>query len=1067
MLVALIRWSAAHRFLVIGMSAALAVVGFLTLPLQRLDAIPDVSDTQVILYVKWDQPPGLVETQVTYPLTTALLGAPRVTSVRGFTDAGFALVYVLFEDGTDLYWARSRVAELLTQIAPTLPTGAHVGMGPDATSVGWVFQYALVDDTGKHSLADLRALQDWNLRYALQATPGVAEVASVGGFEKQYQVTVDPAALAQYNLNIKAVVEAVRNSTMDTGGREIDFSGRSFTVRGSGLAHNAADLERAVVYGQRSRLDLNAGSLPVLLRDIARVELVPRARQGVSDLDGKGEAVGGIVVMRQGYNALEVIHRVKERLDSLRPTLPAGVRLVTTYDRSELIDRSIDTFRRELLLAAGVVSLVILIFLRHLPSAFVAVAIIPATLLTALLPLYWFRVNLNIMSLGGIVLSIGVLVDGAIVEVENVYRKLYLTGGGAREILRAMEEVVPAVFLSLLTVTVTFFPMFALTGQEGRLFQPLAAAKTIVMVVAALLTVTLAPALRMLFTGGTPRLPGKRKASSGWGLAIYESVLHFILRFPAATVACALLVLVATIPIYLRLDREFMPALNEETVLYMPTMLPGVSASQALQVLQRQDEVLATFPEVARVYGKAGRGETATDPAPLSMIETTLILKPSDQWRERRRWYSSWSPEWLKKALFRAFATDRISYDDLISEMDRAVSLPGVTNSWTMPIRGRTDMLNTGARTPLAVKVMGPDQDTSQEIGQLVEAALKGVPGTRSAFAERAAEGYFVDIQIDRDRLANYGLQVADVQEVISSAIGGTVAAEIFEGRVRYPVTVRYPKQFRDTMAEIGQITVLSETGERVSLQEMAAIRQVRGTKTIRTENGMLASYVFVDASSDGIEKYLERAKRAVSEKVKIPAGYSLQWSGEFENILRARQQLQMVVPAALMLLLLLLYLNTKSWVKTAIVVLAVPFSLVGAVWLLYLLGYNISVATWVGMIALVGLDAETGVFMLLFLDLSYEEARQKGWLTRARGLQDAIIDGAARRMRPKLMTVAAAFLGLLPAMLAIGAGSDVAKRIVAPMIGGLVSSFLLELLIYPPLYFLWKRGPSIPPKTP
>jgi Cu(I)/Ag(I) efflux system membrane protein CusA/SilA len=1056
-LVALIRWSATNRLLVIGISAAIAVLGFFTLPLQRLDAVPDVSDTQVILYAKWAQPPDLLEAQVTYPLTTGLLGAPKVTSVRGFTSEGYALIYVLFEDGTDLYWARSRVAELLTKVTPTLPAEAHVELGPDATGVGWVFQYALVDDTGKHSLADLRTIQDWDLRYLLQATPGVAEVASIGGFEKQYQVTVQPGALEQYNLSFGGVVEAVRNSSMDTGGQEIDFSGRSFSVRGRGLVHNTEDLERAVVYGQRSKGDLNAGTLPLLLRDVARVEVVPRVRQGVSDLDGKGEAVGGIVVMRQGQNALEVIRRVKERLDSLRPNLPAGIRIVTTYDRSELIRRSVDTFRRELLLAAGVVSLIILIFLRHLPSALVAVAIIPATLLTALVPMFWFGVNLNIMSLGGIVLSIGVLVDGAIIEVENVYRKLQTTGGGEPEILRAMAEVTPAVFLSLLTITVTFFPIFALTGQEGRLFQPLAAAKTIVMATAALLTITLAPALRMLFANRTPRKVSRRQSPEGQ-VTIYESILRLVLRFPKTTIALAVLTVAATVPVYFRLGREFMPPLNEGSVLYMPTMLPGVSAAQALQVLQRQDAVLSGFPEVARVFGKAGRAETATDPAPLSMIETTLILKPSEQWPERQRWYSRWSPEWLKKLLFRRLVSDRISYDDLIAEMDKAVALPGVTNSWTMPIRGRTDMLTTGTRTPVAVKVMGPDLQITQELGQQVEAVLKTIPGTRSAFAERAGEGYFIDLQIDRDRLANHGLQMAEVQEVIAGAIGGRVAAEIFDDRARYPVSVRYPKRFRDTLEEIGRITVLSETGERVSLQEIAVIREVRGASMIRTENGMLASYVFVDAASDNIGRFVEQARQKVSERVTIPAGFTLQWSGEFENMLRAKQQLQLVVPATLLLLLLLLYLNTKSWVKTGMVVLAVPFSLVGAVWLLYALGYNISVATWVGMIALVGLDAETGVFMLLFLDLAYEEARHQGWLGREDGLTAAIVAGAAKRLRPKLMTVATAFFGLLPAMLSIGTGSDIAKRLVAPMVGGLASSFVLELLVYPPLYLLWKR---------
>jgi Cu(I)/Ag(I) efflux system membrane protein CusA/SilA len=1057
-LVALIRWSATHRFVVIGMSAALAILGFLTLPLQRLDAVPDTSDTQVILYAKWDQPPDLIEAQVTYPLTTALLGAPKVKSVRGFTNEGFALVYVLFEDGTDLYWARSRVAELLAKTTPGLPADAHVEMGPDATGVGWVFQYALVDDTGKQTLADLRDLQNWSLRYALQATPGVAEVATVGGFEKEYQVTVLPGAMEQYNLTFKAIVEAVRKATMDVGGGRIDL-GRNFIVRGRGLAHTVEDLQRAVVYGQRSKADLNAGAVPLLLRDIARIELVPRARQGVSDLDGRGEAVGGIVIMRQGQNALEVIHRVKERLKNLQQTLPAGVRIVTTYDRSQLIRHSVDTFRRELVLAAVVVSLVILIFLRHLPSAFIAVTIIPATLLTALLPMFWFGVNFNIMSLGGIVLSVGVLVDGAIIEVENVYRRLELGRGGKKEILRAIEEVTPAVFLSLLTITVTFFPIFALTGQEGRIFQPLAASKTIVMATAALLTVTLAPALRMLFSGETFLSKARRQSRIRRRATIYESALRFVLRFPKATIAAAILLVALTIPVYFRLGREFMPPLNEETVLYMPTMLPGVSATQALQVLQRQDAVLASFPEVARVYGKAGRAETATDPAPLSMIETTVILKPRPQWRERHRWYSGWSPEWLENLLFRRLASDRISYHDLITEMNRAVTLPGVTNSWTMPIRGRIDMLTTGARTPLAVKVLGPDLTVVQKIAQRVESTLKRVPGTRSAFAERPAEGYFLDIQIDRDRLADHGLQVGDVQEVIAGAIGGTVATEILEDRARYPVTVRYPQRFRRGPEEIGQITVLSETGEQVPLDEIATIHQVTGPDMIRTEDGMLACYVFVDAASDDIGRYVEQARQAVSKSVAIPARYSLQWSGEYENMMRARQHLQIVVPATLLLLLVLISLNTRSWAKTGIVVLAVPFSLVGAVWLLYALGYNLSVATWVGMIALIGLDAETGVFMLLFLDLAYDEARQKATLERKGGLVDAIVDGAAKRLRPKLMTVATAFFGLLPTMLAIGTGSDVAKRIVAPMVGGLASSFVLELLVYPPLYFLWKRS--------
>jgi copper/silver efflux system protein len=1065
MLAFLIRWSAANRFWVIGAAILLAMLGLWTLPRQQMDAIPDVSETQVIVYAKWEQPPGLVEAQITYPLTTALLGAPKVTSVRGFSDSGFALIYVLFEEGTDLYWARSRITELLTKTNSALPAGARVEMGPDATGVGWIYQYALVDETGKRSLADLRSIQDSSLRYALQATPGVAEIATVGGFEKEYQVVVQPNALEQYNVSFKAVVEAVRNSTMDTGGRQIDFSGRNFTVRGRGLARTIEDLERAVVYGQPARMEMNAGSVPLLLRDLAHIELVPGSREGVSDLNGKGEAVGGVVVMRHDQNAREVIGRVKERLQTLERSLPSGVRVVTTYDRSDLIHRSIKTLLWELFLATCVVSLIILTFLRHFPSALVAVSVIPATLLIALGPMYWLGVNFNIMSLGGIVLSVGVLVDGAIIAVENVHRRIDLSSNSGDEIVRALEEVTPAIFLSLLLVTVTFFPIFALTGPEGRLFQPLAMTKTIVMATAAVMTITFVPALRMLLRSrsqiGSGRSRRVRRSPIVGKTALYESAVRFVLRYPKTTIVSAVLLVAATIPIYLRLGREFMPPLNEGTVLYMPTMLPGVSAAQALEILQRQDALLAAFPEVARTFGKAGRAETATDPAAMSMIETTLILKPHEQWREQPQWYSRWSPEWLKNLLFRRIGSDRISYEDLISAMDRAVALPGVANSWTMPIRGRTDMLTTGARTPVAVKIFGPDLKKTQEVGEQVEAILKKIPGTRSAFAERAEEGNYLDIQIDRDRLANRGLQVAEVQEMIAGAIGGAAVTEIFEERSRYPVTVRYPKKFRDNPKAIGGITILTENGERVTLQEIANIRKVRGIGMIRTENGMLASYVFIDADTNDIGKYVEAAQQAVSQGMVIPSGYSLQWSGEYENMIRARQRLQIVVPATLLLMFLLLFLNTKSWVKTGMVALAVPFSLIGAVWLLYALGYNISVATWVGMIALVGLDAETGVFMLLFLDLAFQEARRNGTLAREGGLANAVVEGAAKRLRPKLMTVSAAFLGLLPTMLSLGAGSDVARRIVAPMVGGLASSFVLELLVYPPLYFLWRRRSS------
>lgn len=1086
MLASLIRWSADHRFLVIGFYAVLALFGLWTLPRQQTDAIPDVSDTQVIVYARWEQQPAdLVEAQVTYPLTTTLLGAPQVKSVRGYSNAGYALIYVLFDDGTDLYRARTRVTELLAKSASHLPAEAQVEIGPDATGAGWIFQYALVDDSGKRSLADLRAIQDWDLRYALQSTPGVAEVAGIGGFEKEYQVSVDPDVLEDHGLTLNAVIAAVRNSNLETGGRVLDFSGRQYTVRGRGLAHTMDDLERAVVYPDRPyKSDMSLNRAPYLLRDIAHIEMTPREREGVTDLNGEGEAVGGVVVMRQGQNTPAVLRRVKDQLRNLERSLPEGVRIVPVYDRSELLGRSMQTLWRELLLAVIVVGLVILFALRHFPSSLVAVAIIPATLAIALAPMYGFRIDLNIMSLAGIILSIGILVDGAIVEVENAHRKvsLALEAGKVPDagnvLVEAMQEVAPAVFFSLLSIAVTFLPIFALTGQEGRMFTPLAAAKTVVMVVAAALTVTLAPALRMLFRRTRDFVWQPRWLSAvGSRLAVgryqeesrsrfwrslysaYEPVLRAVLRSPKATVAVAIVIALATIPLYPRLGREFMPPLNEGTVLYMPTTLPGISTTQALELLQRQDAVLASFPEVERVYGKAGRVDTSTDPAPLNMIETTIVLKPRSEWRERPRWYSSWSPEWLKELLFRRLASDRISYEDLVAEMNRSTAMPGVVNSWTMPIRGRTDMLTTGARTPVAVKVLGPDLATAQTAAGRIESVLKALPETRSVFAERPADGYYVDVNIDRDQLARYGLQMADVQQVIAGAVGGAEATEIYDGRARYPVVVRYPKEFRDSPERIGRITVPDQNGQRIPLSALAQIREVRDAGMIRTEDGRPASYVYVDTGTEDIGGYVAEAQRTVAHGVTLPPGCSIEWSGEYENMLRARARLRVVVPATLILLALLLYWNTKSWAKAALVALAVPFSLVGSVWLLYVLGYKVSVATWVGMIALMGLDAETGVFMLLYLDLAQDDAHRNGRLRTAQQMEDAVVEGAARRLRPKMMTVTAAAAGLLPTLLATGMGSEVAKRIVAPMAGGLATSFLCELLVYPPVYLLWKRG--------
>jgi len=1089
MLASIVRWSATHRFIVIASWCLIAAVGVWTLPRQRVDALPDVSDTQVIVYANWAQPAELVEAQVTYPLTMALLGALQVKTVRGYTESGYALIYVIFDDGADFFRARQKVSEALSRTGSLLPADARVEIGPEATSVGWVFQYALIDSAGRRSLADLRALQDFQLQPALKATPGVAEVASVGGFEREYQVTVDPTFLEDNDISLKAVVEAVRKSNANAGARVIEFSDRRYTVRGLGLAHSIEDLERIVVHPDHPyKVEMGLAPAPVLLRDIAHVEAVPQTRWGIADLDGAGEVVGGIVVMRAGENASETVRRVKERLHAFERSLPAGVRIVTTYDRSDLIKRSLATFRNELLLAACVVALVIIISLQHFPSAIAAVAIIPATLLIAMGPMYWLGVNLNIMSLAAMVLSTGVLVDGAIIEVENSHRRLSMAGvaGDARPVLiEAMQEVVPAVFLSLLAIAVTFLPVFALTGQEGRLFRPMAAAKTIVMAAAAALSLTFAPALRSVFSRLNPivfrprwlasiansMLVGayRREGQSHlWRTlyAIYERVLRRVLLYPKTTIAIAIVLMAGTAPLYFRLGREWAPSLNEETLLYMPTTLPGIPVSEAAQLLHRQDAVLRGFPEVASVFGKAGRAATSTDPAPLNMIETTVVLKPREQWRERHRWYSGWSPEWLQDLLFRRFASDRITYDELLAEMNRATALPGLVNSWTMPVRGRAEMLTTGARTPLAVKVLGPDARAAERIARQVEARLKPVAGTRSVFAERAQEGYYLDIDVDRDKLAAYGLQMTDVQDVIHCAIGGAEATRLFDGRAQYPVTVRYPKKFRDSVAEIERITILNSSGEHVPLGAIAHIRPTRGPGMLRTEGAMFASYVYIDTDSDDIGTYVSKAQ-AVMNTIATPPGCWLEWAGEFENMLRAKAQLRIVAPATLALLIAVLYLNTKSFVRTGVVLLAVPFSLVGALWMMYALGYHVSIAAWVGMIALMGLDAETGVFMLLFIDLAYSAARRNNAVKTSAELKDAIIDGAAKRMRPKLMTVTAAVVGLLPTLVSTGTGSEIAKRIVAPMVGGLLASFALELLVYPAVYYLWKQPrPVSEPKS-
>jgi Cu(I)/Ag(I) efflux system membrane protein CusA/SilA len=1072
----IIDFSARHKILVLVLTAAAVILAVEAMRNVPLDAIPDLSDTQVIVYSRWDRSPDIMEDQVTYPIVTALLGAPKVKAVRGFSDFGFSYVYVIFQDGTDLYWARSRTLEYLSKILPRLPEGVTSEMGPDATGVGWVYQYALVDRTGRHDLAELRSFQDWTLRYWLQSVPGVAEVASIGGFQKQYQVTVDPNALLAYRIPIQKVVEAIRRGNNDVGGRLVEFSGAEYMVRGRGYARSVEDI-RSIVVGDDGK------GTPILIGNIAQVALGPDIRRGVVDLGGEGDAVGGIVVMRTGENALNVIGRVKEKIASVRSSLPEWVELVTTYDRSELIQRSIDTLKHELVLELIIVSLVILVFLWHIPSAIVPIVTIPVSVLLAFIPMYWLGITSNIMSIAGIAISIGVLVDGAIVEVENAYRKLQLWEAGGRVgdyhqvRLSALKEVGPSVFFSLLVIAVAFMPIFTLVDQEGRLFKPLAYTKNLAMAIAALLAITLDPAMRMMFTrmdriAFRPRwlswlthqavvgtyYPEEKHPISRILFRVYEPACRFVLDWPKTTIACALLLVLSTVPVYLSLGSEFFPPLDEGTLLYMPTTLPGISVTEASALLQTMDRLIIQVPEVAGVFGKAGRAETATDPAPFSMIETTIVLKQRTGWRRVPRFYSRW-PEFLQSPL-RHVWNDRISRDDLVAELDQELRFPGVTNAWTMPIKARLDMLSTGIRTPIGIKIHGADLTVIEELGARIEAALHRLPDTRSVFAERTAGGYFLDFDLRRDQLARYGLSVEEAQRVLLSAVGGEAITRTIEGRERYTINVRYPRELRDNLEALQRVLVPTLSGAQVPLAQLADIRMTTGPAMIRDENGLLTGYVYVDIQGSDLGSYVAKAKRAVDAQVALPAGYALEWSGQYENMLRVRERLKIVVPITLLLIFILLYMNTKSPAKALLVMLAVPFSLIGAVWLLYVLGYNVSIAVWVGMIALMGLDAETGVFMLLFLDLSYDEAVRAGRMRTQADLREAIVHGAVKRIRPKMMTVAAAFTGLMPILWSLGTGADMMKRVVAPMVGGLVTSFLLELLVYPPLYEMWRgRG--------
>lgn len=1070
-----IALSARHPFFVLLATAVLCAAAIYVLQHIKLDALPDLSDTQVIVYSRWDRSPDIIEDQVTYPITTALLGVPGVKAIRGFSDFGYSYVYVVFDDGTDIYWARSRVLEYLSKVQAQLPDGVRTELGPDASGVGWIFQYVLLDHTGQHGPEQLRTLQDWTVRYALQSVPGVAEVASIGGFVTQYQITADPNRLAALGIRLDEVTRAVREGNNEVGGRIIEWSGREYMVRGRGYARSTEAFEQVVVRATST-------GTPILLRDVARVTTGPEIRRGAADFNGTGEAVGGIVVMRHGENALNVARAIKSRIAEVAPSLPDGIEIVTAYDRSTLIQRAIATLRHELVVEIVIVSAVILLFLWHIPSAIVPIVTIPVSVLLSFIPLYMFGVSVNIMSLAGIAISIGVLVDGAIVEVENAYNRLYLWQEGGRQgdfhavRLEALQEVGPSVFFSLLVIAVAFLPIFTLVDQEGRLFKPLAYSKNIAMALAAVLAITLDPAMRMLFARMDPFdfrprvlaslatgvLVGRYRAEERHPIsrllhAVYGPVCKSVLRYPRTVVVLALALVVGSIPAYLALGTEFMPPLNEGTILYMPTTLPGVSSAQAVDLMQRQDRVLRQFPEVESVMGKVGRAETSTDPAPFSMMETTVVLKPEAAWREVPRWYTGRVPDWLLP-LLRPLWPDRRTWDELVADMDSAVRMPGVSNAWTMPIRGRVDMLTTGVRTPVGIKVMGADPAVIERIALKIEQVISSVPGTRGVFAERVTSGLFVDFVPKPGEMARYGITVGQLQMTLMAAVGGENVTTIIDGRARFPVNVRYPRELRDDVPALERVLVPTTSGAQIPLSQIADIRVVSGPSMLRNEGGFLAGYVFVDVTRRDIGGYLEDARAAVSRQVSIPAGYVLQWSGQYENMQRVRERLTLVIPLTIGLIVVLLYLNTRSVVKTGIVLLAVPFSAIGAIWLFHVLDYNVSIAAWVGMIALLGLDAETGVFMLLFLDLAHDDARQRGALQSVEDLDVAILHGAVKRVRPKLMTVAASFMGLLPIMWSTSAGADVMKRIAAPMIGGLATSFILELLVYPAAYKLWKR---------
>ena len=1036
MLNKIIEFSIKNKFIILLFTAFAIIWGIWTLYKTPLDAIPDLSDVQVIIYTEYPgQAPQVVEDQITYPLTTAMLAVPKSKVVRGFSFFGVSFVYIIFEDGTDIYWARSRVLEYLNFAAGKLPKGVTPSIGPDATGVGWVFEYSI---EGKgYNLAELRGIQDWYVRYQLAKVPGVSEVASIGGFVKQYQVNIDPNKLLTYNIALKDIVDSIKMGNVDVGGRVVELSEREYMVRGLGYIKKLPDIENIV-------LKVDQSGTPIRIQDVARVELGPDERRGIVERDGEGEVAGGIVVMRFGENALDVIRNVKKKIEELKPGLPPGVQINTTYDRSHLILRAIDTLKEKLIEEFIVVSLVCIIFLLHFRSALVAILMLPVAILISFIVMYYLGINANIMSLGGIAIAIGAMIDAAIIMIENAHKhfeKRHKSGVMIQEkdrweiILEASKEVGPALFFSLLIITVSFIPVFTLEAQEGRLFKPLAYTKTFSMAAAALLSITLVPVLMGYFIRGHI-LPEERNPVSRFLIYIYRPAIDIVLRFKKTTIIIAVVILAISIYPFTKLGSEFMPPLNEGTLMYMPVTLPGISVTKAAELMQTQDRIIKGFPEVESVFGKAGRAMTATDPAPMEMFETIINLKDEDEWR----------PGMTQKKL--------------IGEMNKALEMPGVTNAWTMPIKARIDMLSTGIRTPVGIKVFGKDLNTIERLATEIESVVKTVPCTASVYAERIIGGYYVDIEIKREEAARYGLKIEDIQQVIMSAIGGENISTTVEGLERYPINVRYKRELRDSVDKIGRVLVPTMMGQHIPLSQVADIRLSKGVAGIKTENALLNTWVYVDVSDSDIGGYVADAKKAVLEKVKFPPGYYITWSGQYEYMARVWERLKYIIPLTLFIIVLLLYINFKSFTETAIILLAIPFSLIGASWILFLLGYNLSIAVWVGFIALAGVDAETGIVMLIYLKHAYERRKAEGRMNTYEDLRDAIVEGTVLRVRPKLMTVTAIIAGLLPIMWGTGAGSDVMKRIAAPMVGGMVTSSLMELLVLPAIYIVWKGWP-------